>query len=286
MGLPDFVSVHGGHSGQFCNHATDMLEEIVQTYIAQEFLWVGISEHAPPLNERLSYRDQREQGLTPRFLFEQYELYVQECRRLQTAYKDEITIYTAIEIETYSGYDRFVPHLLDSFKPDYLVGSVHFVNDLNFDYSPSSYKEAAESVGGVDALYESYLDIQYEMIDLLQPSVVGHFDLVRIFDPAYRERMQKSFIWSKIERNLALIKKYDLILDLNLRALAKGADEPYIARPILELAREMDIKVVPGDDSHGILSVGNYMERGITLLEDCGFDTKWPIPALYGTAQR
>ena len=74
-------------------------------------------------------------------------------------------------------------------------------------------------------------------------------------------------------------------MDFNLRALAKGADEPYITRPILELAREMGIKVVPGDDSHGVTSVGNYMEQGVTLLRDLGFDTEWPKPVLHGEVQ-
>ncbi len=59
------VSVHGGHSGQFCNHATDSLEEIVSAYIDQGFSWIGVTEHAPGLSRELLYTDQREAGLTP-----------------------------------------------------------------------------------------------------------------------------------------------------------------------------------------------------------------------------
>lgn len=279
MVSPEYVSVHGGHSGQFCIHATDSLEEIIQTYIAKKFRWVGITEHAPGPTDNLLYRDQREAGLTPQVLFDQFGDYIGECRRLQDKYKDEITIFTAIEIETYSGYEQFVPHMIRSFTPDYLVGSVHFVNDLNFDYSAEMYKTTVDSVGGIDLLYETYFDIQYEMISLLRPSVVGHFDLIRIFDPDYRRRLEKPSILSRVRRNLELIKKYDLIMDFNLRALAKGADEPYISRSILEMVRDYDISVVPGDDSHGISSVGNFMQQGVTLLQEAGFSTEWPQPA-------
>ncbi len=279
MVSPDYVSVHGGHSGQFCNHATDSLEEIIQTYIAKKFRWVGITEHAPAPTDNLLYRDQREAGLTPQILFDQFGDYIDECRRLQGKYKDEITIFTAIEIETYTGYDQFVPHMIRSFAPDYLVGSVHFVNDLNFDYSAEMYKTTVDSVGGIDLLYETYFDIQYEMISLLRPSVIGHFDLIRIFDPDYRRRLEKPAILSKIRRNLELIKKYDLIMDFNLRALAKGADEPYISRSILEMVRDYKISVVPGDDSHGISSVGNFIQQGIALLRDAGFSIEWRKPA-------
>ena len=120
-----------------------------------------------------------------------------EGRRLQRKYQDSITIYVAIEIETYSGYEQFVPHLIRSFSPDYIVGSVHFVNDINFDYSAETYEEAVESAGGIDQLYEQYFDTQYEMISLLRPSVIGHFDLIRIFDPDYRDRLEKPSIMSK-----------------------------------------------------------------------------------------
>ncbi len=278
MSVPAYVSVHGGHSGQFCNHATDSLEEIIQAYIKKNFRWVGITEHAPPISHALLYQDQKEAGLTPDHLFERFGQYIKECRRLQEKYREDLTIFTAIEIETYSGYEQFVPHLVRTFSPDYLVGSVHFVNDLNFDSSAEMYQRAVDAAGGIDLLYESYFDTQYEMVSLLRPAVVGHFDLIRIFDRDYRRRLQKPSILSRVRRNLELIKDYDLIMDFNLRALAKGAEEPYITRSILKLVKDYDIRVAPGDDSHGILSVGNFMQQGITILQDAGFNTDWPQP--------
>ncbi len=204
-----------------------------------------------------------------------------ECRRLQVKYADRIGIYAAMEIETYSGYETFVPYLIETFRPDYIVGSVHFVNDINFDYSPEMYERAAQSVGDVDDLYEAYFDLQYDMIRLLRPAVVGHFDLIRLFDPAYRRRLEQPAIAGKIRRNLELIKELGLVMDFNLRALAKGADEPYITTSILNQARELDLALVPGDDSHGLSSVGNYMDIGIRILQKHGFSTDWQRPSLF-----
>ena len=280
MAAHDYVSVHGGHSGQFCNHAKDSLEEIITAYIKKGFTWVGVTEHAPGLSQELLYTDQKEAGLTPEFLFERFGRYMQECRRLEQKYASEIRILPAMEIETYSGYESFVPYLLETFKPDYIVGSVHFVNDLNFDYSPEMYTRSAESVGGADRMYETYFDLQYEMIERFRPSVVGHFDLIRIFDPQYRERLKKTSIRRKVLRNLELIKDFDLILDFNLRALAKGAEEPYITSSILRTVREMGISIAPGDDSHGVADVGNYFDKGIEILKAHGFSLTWPFPKI------
>ena len=280
MKKASFVSVHGGHSGQFCHHATDSLEEIVQRYIAKGFSWVGITEHVPAISTELLYPDQKAAGLTPEFLLHRFGDYMRECRRLQQKYSSEIRIFAAMEIETYSGYETFIPSLIHTFRPDYIVGSVHFVDDMGFDYSQEQYDLTAEKVGGLDALYCKYFDQQYLMIQLLKPAVVGHFDLVRIFDPNYSSRLEKPAIMDRITRNLALIKDLDLIMDYNLRSLLKGATEPYISLPILNRAREMGIAVVPGDDSHGLSSIAANMERGITLLAEMGFDSNWRQPKI------
>ncbi|THB74780.1 MAG: histidinol-phosphatase HisJ [Desulfobulbaceae bacterium] len=285
MSKAQYVSVHGGHSGQFCNHASDSLEEIVLAYVQKGFSWVGITEHAPGISHELMYADQQAEGLTPELLYDQFGDYITECLRLKKKYRDQLTLYVAIEIETYSGYQSFVPHLVESFRPEYLVGSVHFVNDLNFDYSPEMYERTAASVGGIEQLYEHYFDAQFEMIESINPAVIGHFDLVRIFDHDYKGRLEKPAIRRKIIRNLELIKKRGTILDFNLRALYKGATEPYISQSILEMAKEMEIAVVPGDDSHSVKSVGNYIEQGIDILEKMQFDLSWQKPQLIAPDQ-
>ena len=278
------VSVHGGHSGQFCSHAQDSLEEVITAYIAHGFSWVGITEHSPGISWELLYADQQALGLTPESLLARFARYMEECRRLQTKYADQIRIFAAMETETYSGYQTFIPQLTKQFPPDYLVGSVHFVGDRNFDYSKAKYDEAAAALGGYDALYCQYFDEQYEMIECLKPSVVGHFDLIRIFDPGYRQRLRQPAIHQRVVRNLELIKKLGLILDFNLRALLKGASEPYITESLLKLVHEMDIAIAPGDDSHGVANIGLHMARGIEILKEHGISTNWPVP-LIATSQ-
>lgn len=273
------VSVHGGHSGQFCNHATDSLEEIIIEYIRKGYTWVGITEHTPAISHELLYPGQIAAGLTPEFLLERFGKYMVECRRLQKKYQDRIAVIPAMEIETYSGYEEFVPHLIEKFSPDYIVGSVHFVADLGFDYSQEQYDATVKHVGGFEAMYLQYFDIQYEMMKLLKPSVVGHFDLIRIFDPNYRKHLALPAVWKSIVRNLELIKELDLIMDFNMRALLKGADEPYISEPILQLAKELEIAVVPGDDSHGVKDVGRNVDRGVAILQRLGISTEWKVPA-------
>jgi len=274
----DRVSIHGGHSGQFCLHAKDSLEAVVQAYIAQGFSWVGITEHMPPPSDRFRYEDEVAAGLSAAFLQDRFSRYIGEARKLQETYRGQIRIYVGMETETYSGAAAFCRELIREHRPDYLVGSVHHVDDVNFDFSAQHYQAAVSAAGGVDPLYLRYFDQQYEMIRSLSPAVVGHFDLVRIHDPDYRRRMETAPVKERIRRNLELIRERNLILECNGRALVKGAAEPYPTESILRRALALNIAVVPGDDSHGVDSVGLHVDRVGRGLADLGFDTAWKAP--------
>lgn len=273
------VSVHGGHSGQFCNHATDTLEEVVLSYIDRGYAWVGITEHMPPVSDAYVYPEEKEAGLDAKALQQRFNNYMTTCRRLQARYADDIPIFVGFETEDYRGSLDFAQSLITRLSPDYVVGSIHHVNDIPFDYSQRRYREAADRCGGLDGLYASYFDRQYEMMRQLTPRVVGHMDIIRIFDPDYRSRLVKPIIWDKIVRNLGLIKQLNLILDFNLRPLSKGQAEPYLSAPILYQARDMGISIVPGDDSHGVASIGDSMVSAIRMLQAAGVDTTWRQPA-------
>ena len=275
---PALVSVHGGHSGEFCQHASDSLEAVLEAYAAQGFAWVGITEHMPPAGDRFRYPDEIAAGLDARALRERFARYIATGRRLQAAFAGRLTVFVGMETETYSGAVAYARELVAAFAPDYLVGSVHHVADCNFDFSPQAYARAARAVGGLDALYIRYFDLQLEMIQALQPAVVGHFDLVRIYGPDYRARLERPEIRARIRRNLACIRDLGLILDFNVRALVKGAPEPYIAAPILQAAHAMGIALVPGDDSHGVETVGRHIPGAIDLLQALGANTDWPRP--------
>jgi histidinol-phosphatase (PHP family) len=275
---PNLVSIHGGHSGQFCNHARDTLEAVIQTYIAKGFEWVGITEHMPPPEDRFLYPEELEAGLDARQMRDRFGLYMDEGRRLQEKYVDHLGIFVGFETEAYSGALEFAAELRDRYQPDYVLGSVHHVADIPFDSGPEAYRRATAAVGGLEALYCRYFDLQHEMILTLSPRVVAHFDLIRIYDDDYQQRLQLPEIARRIQRNLETVAGKHLILDFNVAALRKGATEPYLSGPILDQAMSLGIPIVPADDSHGTATVGEYIPEGIDILMQRGCSLSWPKP--------
>ena len=51
--------------------------------------------------------------------------------------------------------------------------------------------------------------------------MVGHFDLIRMHDKDYRQRLEIPKIKERIQRNLKKIKDLGSILDFNLRSVFK-----------------------------------------------------------------
>jgi histidinol-phosphatase (PHP family) len=272
------VSIHGGHSGEFCGHAEDSLADIVAAYCAKGYSWVGITEHMPPVNDEYRYAEERAIGLDAGQLAERFAHYVRTARRLQRVHADDLTIFVAMEYEANPGSIDLVKTLVAAHDLDYVVGSIHHVDTIPIDTSPAEYARAIAAAGGLTPLYCRYFDIQYEMLASLAPIAVGHFDRIRSFDNGYRDRLTQPEVWQRVVRNLKYIRDQGLILDINLRALLQGDVDPYPCQPILRQVAEMGIKVAPGDDSHGVASVGACWEEGMAALEAAGVPLIWTRP--------
>ncbi len=60
------VSLHGGHSGEFCDHAEGSLREILDAAIDAGYHTFGVSEHAPRCEDRFTYPNERKTRLVRR----------------------------------------------------------------------------------------------------------------------------------------------------------------------------------------------------------------------------
>ena len=68
---------------------------------------------------------------------------------------------------------------------------------------------------------------------------------------------------------------------LNESGETDKAIEQYPSVPVLKLALQLGAIVVPGDDSHGVSSVGRNYERGLEVLKALGHNCQWQQPMLF-----
>ena len=223
---------HHSHSGQFCGHAKSTLEEVVQTAIAKGFHTFAMTEHMPrPIED--FYPGESEEH-TEESLAESFDNYIIEAHRLKDLYSSKIQLFIGFESEYIRPSTlQLVKDILAKNTFDFFVGSVHHMYTIPIDFDQAAYDRAREKAGGSEEkLFEDYFDVQYEMLQVLRPPIVGHFDLIRLLSD-HRDDNFKDMIgvWERIRRNLKLIASYGGLLELNSAGLRKGLAEPY---PCLE----------------------------------------------------
>lgn len=146
------------HSGSYCLHAKGTLEEVVKRAIDLGFTHLGLSEHAPRYKAKDLYDEEVEAKMMPDGLVQLFSNYVKEARRLQVKYADQIKIAVGAETELITpDYLPRMKALKKTYKLDYLIGSVHHVDAIPFDFSLSHFKRAERECGGTQALYCRYV---------------------------------------------------------------------------------------------------------------------------------
>lgn len=173
--------------------------------------------------------------------------------RLKEKYKDQIKILIGFEGEWIRpSYAVDIQKLMQDPNTDFFIGSVHHVHEIPIDYDHDMYHQARVAAGGTDErLFEDYFDLQYEMLQMLKPRVVGHFDLIRLLsDEPNRDLREWEGVWTRIVRNLKLIQEQGGLVEINASGLRKGLEEPYPTRPICEVSLItpwiVDIQLISG----------------------------------------
>ena len=219
---------HHSHSGEFCGHATNTLEEVVKVAIQKGMTTFCMTEHIP--RARVDFYPKEELDHTPESLEVLYDKFYHEAKRLQAAYADQIQLFVGFETEWIRPSSlEIIQRILEKYEVDLFVGSVHHTHTVPIDYDTAHYHKARSLVGGSDEeIAEQYFDDQLSMLQALRPPVVGHFDLIRLQsdDPQHSFREWEAS-WKKLMRNLTFIAEYGGVLELNSSSLRKGMTEAY-----------------------------------------------------------
>lgn len=264
-------SLHGGHSGQFCDHATDTLREVIEAAIAQGIDTFGVSEHAPRTEDRFTYDEERALGWDAAHFESLFCAYIDELKALADEYADRITIVRGYECEVVPEREHVA--IMDRWRTRggfvFRVGSVHYVRELQVDGPRPAFERALEVFGGIELLAVAYYDRVAQMVADLRPEVVGHLDLIRKHG-AFCGLIDTPAVVAAQDRALEAVRQFDGILDLNTAGWRKNLGTPYPGPALVRRAQAMGIPFCFGDDSHGVRDVGFGLDEARAYLLEHG----------------
>jgi histidinol-phosphatase (PHP family) len=278
------VSLHGGHSGEYCDHADATLREMLEAAVRFGYHTFGVSEHVPRVEERFLYAEEIAMGWTVEKIAEDFERYQTAVTPLAQEFADRLVVLRGFECEVVPSAryvslmkerrERRLPDGTPAF--DYCVGSVHYVEELQVDGPPATFAATVTALGGLEACAVRYYQSVAEMVEALSPEVVGHLDLVKRNVAACglnladleTDRVHRSALAA-----LEAVRASGSILDLNTAGWRKGLGEPYPAPWLVRAANAMGIGFCFGDDSHRPSDVGAGVEQAARYLQENGVTT-------------
>ena len=268
------VSLHGGHSGDFCAHGTDTLRELLDAAVAFGYTTFGVTAHSPAVDARFLYPEEVEAGLGVDELAQSFREYAATCSGLIDEYSGQLEVLLGAEIEVVpeSTFDTVAAELRREHRLDYLVGSVHWVDELPIDTSQADFEKAVANRGGLEQFVLRYYELAGQMIERVGPEVFGQLDLPRLFCEGAPELESKP-VRNAVAGLLENIVAAGTIVDLNTGALSKQLASPYPAPWIVSMASDMGVPFCFGDDSHSTAGVGAGIAEGREYLLDLGVDT-------------
>ncbi|EJD41542.1 histidinol phosphate phosphatase H [Auricularia subglabra TFB-10046 SS5] len=274
---------HHSHSGQFCRHAAGQLEDVVKTAIERGFTVYGLSEHMPRYRPQDLYPEESDLSITA--LEDTFRQFISEARRLKQVYKDRISLLVGLETEHIISSDLDdLQRLLDSVGGvDYMVGSVHHAGEIPIDFDEPTFQRALLSASPSgdeavrwEALCCQYFDAQYELLQRVRPTIIGHFDLCRLYRPSYAFAQHAS-VWTRVRRNVEFAVSYGALFEANAAAFRKGWSAAYPGPDVAtkQLILELGGRFVLSDDSHGPHAVGLNYPRLREYLLSVGVRELW-----------
>jgi histidinol-phosphatase (PHP family) len=185
----------------------------------------------------------------------------ENLRNLCNEFSEDVQVRFGLEVDYFPDKEEELRQIIAYFPVDYVIGSVHFIGDWNFDIDKSLYGKWPN-----DEVYKNYFELIQKAAKSGLFDIVGHFDLIKKLR-CWPENDQTHLY----EETLKIIKEADLVLELNTSGLDRPCAEFFPNHKILELAYKHGVPITLGSDAHAPNQVGRHFNTAINLLKEVGY---------------
>lgn len=239
-------------------------EEHILAAIEKGFTIIGFSEHSiHPLNPDF-YSEFDSVWHMP---VESFSAYVSTISELKQKYDGRIKILLGFEADYFvrEGIGSAVPDkaAYTQFQPDYLIGSVHFINTPKGYFTVDNKVEIVEQSlrhfyskpdGTIDGKRATcdYFEAERAMLREGNFEILGHPDLIRLRNgPLHYFNEDESWYKEQLKLTAKAAAAAGVIAEINTGAIARGMmDDVYPSAQFLEYLYEQGVPVCINSDAH------------------------------------
>jgi histidinol-phosphatase (PHP family) len=239
----------------------DYLSKFVETAKQKGIQEFGISEHA--------YHFYETKNIVSKPWMEERRYYAMDdyVDLFKKADRLGMDVRMSIEMDYTPGSHKEMESFISSYPFDYVIGSVHWVDDFGIDLA--EYRKEWDRRD----LYETYRAYYDQIVTLAESNlfdIVGHLDLVKIFNYIPKD---EEFLMEQYERVTDALKNSKTCVEISSAGLRKPVGILYPAPELLTLCFEKGIPIVLSSDAHEPHQVGENYEASIELAKKTGYTT-------------
>ncbi len=237
-----------------CGHASGEMQEFIDRALSLGLDEIGFSDHLPLLN-----RIDRTLSMS----WDEFPYYLSDVAKVQERNKN-IKIKLGIEVDFIPRYQDELANIIENYKFDYVLGSVHFLDGWGIDDRRDIFNYENYDINDLYQRYFAQLRLAAEsgLFDIL-----AHPDLIKKynFKPDYS-------LTETYERTAAAIAAADIAIEVNSAGLRKPVKEIYPSQEFLNICTRAGVPVTIGSDAHCPQDVGRDFQLLSDSLAEAGYD--------------
>ena len=237
-----------------CGHAVGEPEEYVKQAIKVGLKEIGFSDHAPMVHTPIP-------GIT--MSLDELPLYHEMIEDIRKKYASKISVKIALESDFLIGYESKTKAIIDNYPYDYIIGSVHFIDDWAFD-DPATREYWKKH--DVNEVYLKYYALLRKSAQTGFFQIIGHCDLPKKFGA--RPSID---LTDEIKLTAKTFKEIGVAVEINTAGLRKPIAEMYPALNCLKIYHDAGVALTFGSDAHDPLDVGKDFDKAVDLAKAAGF---------------
>lgn len=195
----------------------------------------------------------------------EHDFYIEDVERCRRRYAADITIRLATEADFIPGHEAQLETILKRYSWDYVIGSVHFVDDWGFD--DSRYASGFDA-WDIDALYARYFELVGASAETNLFDTIGHADLVKKF--GHRPSHDQAEAYARLAARLSTA---GVCVEVNTAGLRKPVGEIYPHPDLLRACREAGVQTTVGSDAHAPHEVAADLASAGELMQRVGYQS-------------
>ncbi|MCL5781628.1 MAG: histidinol-phosphatase [Firmicutes bacterium] len=240
-------------------YTVDWLREFARQAGAAGIEEWGISEHAYRFVETRSIFWNGWVELRQTQRMEDYLSMIMKAR------EEGIKVKFGIEMDYFPGKEQEIEEFLNRYPFDYVIGSVHWIDEWGIDLSEMKQEWDRRNVEDV---WRTYFDHIERLARSRLFDIAGHLDLAKIFKYV---PTNMDFLVEQYNRVAKILAENGTCIEISTAGLRKPTGEIYPHPLLLEACCKQGVPIVISSDAHCPGDVGADFPKALELARKTGY---------------